>query len=147
MMVSWRYWVGVATLLVGCTCFAQDRPRAEAHEGDWLSYGRTADEQRFSPLTQINHRTIAELGLAWSLDLERGARSLEATPLAVDGTLYFTTSLSILYAVDGESGKQLWRYDPQSWKFNARACGQFRATTGASLILMGGSFLARQTDG
>jgi len=120
MMVSWRYWVGVATLLVGCTCFAQDRPRAEAHEGDWLSYGRTADEQRFSPLTQINHRTIGELGLAWSLDLERGARSLEATPLAVDGTLYFTTSLSILYAVDGESGKQLWRYDPQSWKFNAR---------------------------
>ena len=75
-MVSWRYWVGVATLLVGCTCFAQDRPRAEAHEGDWLSYGRTADEQRFSPLTQINHRTIGELRLAWSLDLERGARSL-----------------------------------------------------------------------
>ena len=120
MKVCGHCWVVVATLLAASTCLAQDGKRAQARGGDWLSYGRTADEQRFSPLEQINHESIGELRLAWSLDLERGARSLEATPLAVDGTLYFTTSLSILYAVDGASGKLLWRYDPQSWKFNAR---------------------------
>jgi len=91
---------------------------AEAH--NWLSYGRSSNEQRFSPLTQINQHSIRELGLAWSMDLPLSARTLEATPLAVDGVLYFTTSLSVVYAVNASDGRQVWRYDPEPWKYNAR---------------------------
>ena len=33
--------------------------------GNWLSHGRTYEETRFSPLTQINKETVSQLGLAW----------------------------------------------------------------------------------
>jgi glucose dehydrogenase len=38
-------------------------------DGNWLTHGRTFDEQRFSPLTQINRETISGLGLAWFRDM------------------------------------------------------------------------------
>src|SRR4051812_26957514 len=69
----------------------------QSEQGEWLSYGRTANGQRFSPLRQIDAKSVASLGLAWSMDLPTSARTLEATPLEVNGVLYFTTSLSVVY--------------------------------------------------
>lgn len=86
---------------------------SERNDGQWLSYGRSYSEQRFSPLAQVNNENVGRLGLEWSLDLP-DARSLEATPLAVDGTLYFTTSWAVVYAVDGATGRVLWVFDPES---------------------------------
>jgi quinohemoprotein ethanol dehydrogenase len=87
----------------------------EAQTQNWLSYGRTYSEQRFSPLTKINSGNVRELGLAWSLDTP-GIKSLEATPLEIDGTLYFSGNDSIVFAVDARSGRLLWRHDPEVWK-------------------------------
>jgi quinohemoprotein ethanol dehydrogenase len=84
---------------------------------DWPNHGGGADESGFSQLDQITTSTIGRLGLAWSLDLP-GESTLEATPLAVDGVLYFTGSYASVYAVDAVSGKLLWKYDPQTWKHN-----------------------------
>jgi quinohemoprotein ethanol dehydrogenase len=83
---------------------------------DWYSHGGAHDEGNYSTLDQINRESIARLGLAWSLDLE-GEVSLEATPLAIDGKLYFTGSSSDVYAVDALSGRVLWKYDPQIWRY------------------------------
>lgn len=58
---------------------------------NWLSWGRTYKEQRFSPLHQINQDTVAELGLAWSFDLET-YRGVEGTPIVVDGVIYTTSA-------------------------------------------------------
>ncbi|MGE0861270.1 MAG: PQQ-dependent dehydrogenase, methanol/ethanol family [Gammaproteobacteria bacterium] len=80
---------------------------------NWPAYGRTASEQRYSPLDQINTDTIKDLGLQWSLDLPN-ERTLNATPLAVDGVLYFTASYSHTYAVDARTGKIIWEYDPKT---------------------------------
>ncbi len=71
-----------------------------------------ADQASFSTLADITAKNIGSLGLEWSLDLP-GEQSLEATPLAVDGKLFFTGSYSAVYAVDARSGKLLWRYDPK----------------------------------
>jgi quinohemoprotein ethanol dehydrogenase len=79
---------------------------------DWPSYGRDSDEQRFSPLTEIDAGNVGRLGLVWSLDIPSSA-SLEATPLEVDGTLYFTDSHAVVYAVDARAGRVLWKYDPK----------------------------------
>jgi len=83
-----------------------------ADAGDWLMYGRTYDEQRYSPLTQIDDQTVGTLGLAWHLELDT-TRGLEATPLVKDGVIYTTSSWSVVYAIDAASGEQLWRYDPR----------------------------------
>lgn len=86
-------------------------------EANWAAVGGAADEANYSRLGQINTNNIGDLGLAWSLDLP-GEVSLEATPLAVDGVIYFSGSYAAVYAVDGATGKQLWKYDPETWKHN-----------------------------
>ena len=85
---------------------------AENPGQDWLSYGRTYSEQRYSPLLQIKRGNVARLGLKWSLDLPDG-KSLVSTPLVKDGVIYFSTAFSIVHAVDARTGKPLWRFDPQ----------------------------------
>jgi quinohemoprotein ethanol dehydrogenase len=85
---------------------------ADAEPGNWLSYGRTYDEQRFSPLKQINDRNAKDLGLAWYADLDTN-RGQEATPLVIDGVMYITTAWSLVKAFDAKSGKLLWSYDPK----------------------------------
>ena len=79
---------------------------------EWLSYGRTYDEQRYSPLDQINTGNVGELGLAWYADLDT-ARGQEATPLVIDGKIYVTTAWSKVKAFDATTGKPLWDYDPK----------------------------------
>jgi quinohemoprotein ethanol dehydrogenase len=79
---------------------------------DWLTHGRTYDEQRFSPLEQINTGNVKNLGLVWFADLDT-ARGQEATPLVIDGRIYLTTAWSEVKAYDAVSGKLLWEYDPK----------------------------------
>ena len=87
-----------------------ERIKAHADEpGAWLAHGRTYSEQRFSPLTYINRDTVRELGLAWYLDLGT-RRTQEATPIVVDGVMYFTSVWSRVYAVDAASGEVLWQF-------------------------------------
>ncbi len=85
---------------------------AGSNDEDWLTYGRTYDEQRHSPLAKINAANVKDLGLAWSADLDT-ARGQEATPIVIDGKIYITTAWSKVKAYDGATGKLLWEYDPQ----------------------------------
>jgi len=84
----------------------------KADGGEWVSYGRTYDEQRYSPLDQINPGNIGELGLAWYADMDT-ARGQEATPLVIDGKIYITTAWSKVKAYDAVTGKPLWDFDPK----------------------------------
>ena len=83
----------------------------ETQGSNWLSYGRTYAEHHYSPLADINAGNVQNLGLAWSLDLPL-QRSLEATPLAIDGILYFSGTYGKVFAVDATSGRHLWEFDP-----------------------------------
>ncbi len=86
---------------------------AAASEPDqWLTYGGSYSEQRYSTLDKINEANAAQLGLAWYADIGT-RRGVEATPLVVDGVIYTTASWSVVLAYDAQSGKQLWRYDPK----------------------------------
>ena len=84
---------------------------ADSEPGSWMSVGRTYSEQRFSPLKQINDTNAAQLGLAWSFDLDT-ARGQEATPLVIDGVMYFSTAWSKVKALDAKTGRAIWQYDP-----------------------------------
>ncbi len=95
-----------------------------ANVGDWMSYGRTWDEQRYSPLDQINADNVSGLGLAWFDDLET-YRGVQATPLVVDGVLYNASVFNIVTAYDARTGEKLWTYDPKVEREWARlaCCG------------------------
>jgi quinohemoprotein ethanol dehydrogenase len=84
-----------------------------AEEGEqWLTDGRTYENQRFSPLTQINAENVHQLGLAWFDDLET-YRGVEATPVYADGVLYNISAWNITTAYDARDGRKLWTYDPK----------------------------------
>src|SRR5712664_4812715 len=95
--------------------------QADQEPENWLSHGRTYNEQRFSPLKAINDKNVNQVALAWyySLDTRRGQ---EATPLVVDGVMYFTTAWSKVVALNAATGKVFWTYDPEvpgAWAINA----------------------------
>jgi quinohemoprotein ethanol dehydrogenase len=80
--------------------------------GSWLAPGLNYEEDRFSSLASIDRSNVSHLGLAWSYDLPVD-RGQEATPLMIDGILYFSTAWSMVIAVDARTGKHLWTYDPK----------------------------------
>lgn len=90
--------------------------------GEWLTYGLDTGEHRFSPLNAVNDKTVGQLGLAWSADLDT-ARGQEATPLMHDGVLYVSTAWSMVKAYDAKTGAPKWAYDPKVPKETlVRAC-------------------------
>jgi glucose dehydrogenase len=84
---------------------------ADRDSANWMTYGRTYSEQRFSPLARISADNVKHLGLAWYADLDTD-RGQEATPLEIDGVLYVSTAWSIVKAYDAKTGTLLWSYDP-----------------------------------
>jgi quinohemoprotein ethanol dehydrogenase len=95
---------------------------ADSEPGNWLAHGRTYEEQRFSPLAQINRGTVSDLGLAWYKDLGTN-RALESTPIVVDGIMFFTSTWSRVHAIRADSGEEVWTYDPKvPREWARRAC-------------------------
>ncbi|GAB7533309.1 glucose/quinate/shikimate family membrane-bound PQQ-dependent dehydrogenase [Pseudomonas sp. 3A(2025)] len=89
-------------------------------DGDWQSYGRTAYGDRYSPLAQITPENVHKLEAAWTFrtgDIpgpgDPGETTAENTPLKVNGMLYVCTPHSQVIALDPDSGKEIWRYDPK----------------------------------
>ncbi len=80
---------------------------------EWLSYGLTPGETRYSPLKQIDATNASRLGLDWSYEIGPGGGNQEGTLLMSNGTLYGITNWSIVYAVDARTGKEKWRWDPE----------------------------------
>lgn len=96
--------------------------KADSEPGQWFTVGRTLDEQRYSPLAQINTENVGKLGLAWYADLDTN-RGQEATPLFIDGVLYTSTAWSKVKAFDAKTGALLWEYDPKvPGEFAGRGC-------------------------
>ena len=109
------------------TWFAACAPAddAESVSGDWSEYAADKASSKYSPLDQVGPENVADLEIAWtwsSVDqplidadtLLHTARN-EATPIAVDGILYTSTSLSQVAAIDGASGETLWTFNPESY--------------------------------
>ena len=91
-----------------------------ASDGDWLSYGLTPGETRYSPLKQIDASNVKRLGLVWSYEVGDGGGDQEATPLEWNNTIFGVTNWSIVFAVDARTGKEKWRWDPE---VNRKATG------------------------
>ncbi len=124
-------------LLVTVSALAQaQRPRkvddaalrnaARGNGEDWLSYGFTPQETRYTPLSQINTSNVSRLGLAWSYEVGHGGGGQEATPLVHNGVIFSITQWSVVFAVDARTGKEKWRWDPEVNQTAVRAkicCG------------------------
>ncbi len=81
---------------------------------EWPTYGRDAGGSRYTPIAQVNRENVARLQVAWTFhtgELEPGGRSFEATPILVDSTLFLSTPLGKVLALDPVTGRERWRFD------------------------------------
>jgi alcohol dehydrogenase (cytochrome c) len=85
----------------------------KAKPGDWPSYHRTYDAQRYSPLNQINKKNVGKMQVAWVHQPGEITQGLQATPIAIDGIVYYSSSYNRTFAVDGRTGETIWRYIPK----------------------------------
>jgi PQQ-dependent dehydrogenase (methanol/ethanol family) len=76
---------------------------------NWLLYGRTYDNKRYSPLDQINAENVHKLRLV-ALIQTGVAASFETNPIVVNGIMFITTPFDHIIAYDAATGKQLWEY-------------------------------------
>jgi len=112
-------------LSAACGTGWEDRPNATGEPKvrdatEWPVYGGT-DSLQFSPLDQINRDNVDELVVAWTYrsgdlatrDDPSGPTSFQASPILVDGILYFPTPLSRVIALDPATGVEHWSFDPE----------------------------------
>ena len=118
MKRSLRVWSMLSAVLILIACLgrlklvgATANGSADQLNSNWLMYGLTSDDHRFSPLKQIDEQTVGKLGLVWSEELDT-TRGLEATPIVEDGVIYTTGSWNVVIAMDAKTGKTMWKYDP-----------------------------------
>jgi quinoprotein glucose dehydrogenase len=104
--------------LVGCSILLLAALAVGQQQGDWMAYGRDAGGERYSPLDAINRDNVASLEVAWTFRTgdayePKSGRptAFEATPLHVDGTLYLSTPVGRVIALDPVTGQQRWAFD------------------------------------
>ena len=85
-----------------------DAKLANPDPGDWLHISRTYDQQRFSPLTQINKGNVAQLRMVWSRGLPAGVQ--ESTPIVYRGVMYVMAPGASVQALDATNGDLIWEY-------------------------------------
>jgi quinohemoprotein ethanol dehydrogenase len=85
--------------------------KADKEPSQWMTYGGTYSEQRFSALKKIDSRNVGQLGLAWFGDYETN-QDQHGSPLYIDGVIYVSTARNVVHAFDARTGKQLWKYNP-----------------------------------
>jgi len=89
-------------------------PLAIAQTDEWPAYGHDPGGTRYSPLTQITAKNAAQLRRAWTYHTGEKGRTFETTPIVVKHVLYFSTQSQRIVALDPETGKELWTYDPKA---------------------------------
>lgn len=90
---------------------------ARSEPQNWLTYYGTYDGQRYSTLDQITKDNVKQVAPAWvfqfgAAGIHAGAStySFEATPLVVDGVMFVSGWDGWVWALDGKTGQELWRY-------------------------------------
>jgi quinoprotein glucose dehydrogenase len=108
--------VASATGTQYCASQPADGPLA-----DWPYYGGDAGGSRYSPLTQIDKTNVKQLMIAWEYhtgDVSDGSggrrkSAFETTPIVAYGTMYFSTPFNRVIALDPETGRENWTFDPK----------------------------------
>jgi quinoprotein glucose dehydrogenase len=112
----------LAGVVFACALACGDEaPRPGGPPAGWPVYGGDAGGSRYSPLDELGPANVGRLELAWEYhtgDLPEGLpgrrnHAFQATPILMDGTLFFCTPRSLVVALDAETGAERWVFDPR----------------------------------
>ncbi len=94
-------------------------PALSQTSSDWISVGGDRGCTRYSTLDEINRGNVSKLEVAWSFStgelLNGKGRTIECTPVVVDGVAYLTSANRRVFALDAATGNAIWEFDPASY--------------------------------
>jgi alcohol dehydrogenase (cytochrome c) len=108
---AWRRNAGLclALILFGAGAARGAEPGSEDPD-NWPQYHRTANGWRYSPLEQITRGNVQRLSVAWIHQPGDITHGLQATPITVDGVIYYIAANNRVFAIDAVTGKEIWKY-------------------------------------
>jgi len=112
------WWAGALfiTALASTVVLGGASARSTAADVGWGGFGNTPDENRHSPLTEIDTGNVAKLGRLFTVDFRQidpsVRRGEQSYPVESNGTLYVTTNDDNVWALDATTGKVKWRWTP-----------------------------------
>ena len=109
---------GLLALLALVVLHGATASRTVGASVNWLNFGNTANENRYSPLTQITPDNVSQLGRVFTFDLNKVVPGIkkgqQSYPIVVDGTIYVTSGDDQVFAVNGVTGAPIWQYAPDN---------------------------------
>jgi len=119
MRLIWSIMLLISALVIAAR-FSASQPR-DGTVADWPAYGGDAGGSRYSPLAEIDRTNVARLQVTWEYhtgDVSDGSdgrrkSAFETTPIVARGTMYFSTPFNRVIALDPETGKEKWSFDPK----------------------------------
>jgi len=103
----------VLLVAVASAALAQILPErirnADGEPGNWLTYSRTYSGHRYTPLTEITAANVGQLRAAWTYQIQQPGK-FSTSPIVIDGVLYITEPGGEVVAIDGRTGRPVWRY-------------------------------------
>jgi len=119
-MKQWLSFMLAGSMCSGCINGNNAENAAPETGKDWPVYGGNKAGNRYSPLTTVNLQNVKNLKIAWQYDARDKAdtgkqgrqREIQCQPIVVNGILYGTTPNLDLFAVNGATGQELWKFEP-----------------------------------
>ncbi len=111
------------TVTLSCHATPDPPTGEEVDDGltEWLTVGGDRECSKYSPLTQINKDNVKDLTVAWTFhtgEVKNGkGKTIECTPIMIDGVLFITTANRRVFALDAATGKEIWSFDPPESKY------------------------------
>jgi PQQ-dependent dehydrogenase (methanol/ethanol family) len=121
---------GAMALPLGLVAAAQEAPNvsqsmlnsAANDSKNFLHTNGDYDQTRFHPADQITTKNVKGLHVAWIFQTDV-RESMETSPIVVDGVMYVTTSFDHVYALNAQTGKQIWHYKHEMGPITVYCCG------------------------
>ena len=110
-------------LLLGCVLLMVTAVMGQMPDVAWPFYGCDAGGMRYAAIKQIDTCNVGGLKVAWTyrtgeLKTYEGTRlaegaAFEATPIMLNGVLYFNTPTGRVMAIDAVTGQEKWVFNPR----------------------------------
>ncbi len=103
--------LGLVTQAISLDVTTERIQQADQDANNWITYYRTYQGWRYSPLQEINTTNIQHLETKWTFETGPDDENFQVTPLVADGVMYLINCFYHVMALDAASGELLWRYN------------------------------------
>ncbi len=95
---------------------------AASDSKNFLATNGNYNQTRFHPANQINTSNVKNMHVAWIFQTDV-RESTETSPIVVNGVMYVTTSFDHVYALNAQTGEQIWHYKHDMGPITVYCCG------------------------